>query len=134
MNKKLLSRFLCALLTVLTVVSVIPAFTISVSAADDYSMVTDITSVAYASAEERLSKMRKYYENDEYALYVDEVVGYKSNSVTSLGIVAYVKKATGEILFSNPWDMTKENTTDDNMRADLMSQIIQSAIIFKQHI
>ena len=108
MNKKLLTRFLCALLTVLTLVSVIPVITIPAAAEEEATTVVDYTKVEYKSVEERLKSMRKYFENDRYALYVDEVKDHKT--ITSLGIVAYQDKVTGETLFTNPWDMSLEGT------------------------
>ena len=122
MKKKLLTRFLCALLTVLTLVSVIPAAVLSVAAADEQLPMTDdgkidYTKIVYSSPEAALESMTKYYENSDYALYCDAV----------LGTVAYVKKATGEIMFTNPWDIaTAEDSTSTDVRAELMSQIILS--------
>ncbi len=116
-NKKLLMRFLCALLSVLMLACMVPAVT--VSADDGTGTVTedteiDYTNVAYDSAEARIAAMTKYFDNGEYSLYCDE----------TLGVVAYKKNATGEILFTNPWDMTKESNTEDTVRNPLMSQII----------
>ena len=122
MNKKMLLRLICALLTVLTMVSVVPALTISAATSteddglpknDDGSY--DYTRFVYEDEKARLDAMTKYFENDEYALYADDI----------LGVVAYHKKSTGEVLFTNPWDMgSVETSTYAPTRAELLSQII----------
>ena len=116
MKKKLFLRLICALLTVLTLVTMIPAMAISVSAADEeVSTPNDrYTKGEYASAEEYIQDMKRFYTNGEYSLYCDE----------ALGIVAYRNEKTGEVLFTNPWDMTLETNMDATIRAQLMSQII----------
>ncbi len=120
MNKKLFTRFLCGLLTVLTLVAVVPAFAIPVAAAEEEQEKIDYTTVVYGTPEERLATMTKYYENDEYALYVDEV---KDNStVKTLGVVAYQKKSTGEVLFTNPYALDLD--ADASERANMLSQVI----------
>lgn len=122
MNKKMLMRLICALLTVLTMVSVVPALSVSAATAgveddlpknDDGSY--DYTKFVYESEQARLDAMTKYFENDEYALYADDI----------LGVVAYEKKSTGEVLFTNPWDMgSVETSTYAPTRAELLSQVI----------
>ena len=120
MNKKLLMRLLCALLSVLMLVCMIPAIT--VSAADDSVPVLDTkidyTSVDYKSAEERLAAMTQYYSDDNFSLYCDQL----------LGVVGYRNNKTGEILFTNPWNMTAEKSSVDKTRAKLMSQITLSYV------
>ncbi|MBQ9099173.1 MAG: hypothetical protein IJY50_07070 [Clostridia bacterium] len=120
MNKKLLMRLLCALLSVLMLVCMIPAIT--VSAAEDSVPVLDTkidyTSVDYKSAEERLAAMTQYYSDDNFSLYCDQL----------LGVVGYRNNKTGEILFTNPWNMTAEKSSVDKTRAKLMSQITLSYV------
>lgn len=115
-NKKLLMRLLCALLSVLMLVCTIPAITVSADtgAGEGEGVEIDYTNVLYESPEARIAAMTKYFDNGEYSLYCDE----------KLGVVAYKMNATGEILFTNPWDMSKESSTEDTVRYPLMSQII----------
>ncbi len=129
MKNKIFTRMLCALLTVLTVVALLPAFTLTAFAAEEEEekkkpYQQDFTSVYYESDEERLAAMTLYYENSEYALYVEKADDPNTAAIESTGIVAYVKKATGEILFTNPWDMTKETNNDSEVRSELLSQIV----------
>ncbi len=121
MNRKVFLRFVCVLLTVLTFVAAMPALSLTVSAdtAEEEKDV-DYTAIVYANAEERLATMKKYYETEDYALYVDEVKN--SSIVTTLGVVAYVKKATGEVLFTNP--LSIDQKTDKAEREKILSQII----------
>ncbi len=115
-NKKLLMRLLCALLSVLMLVCTIPAITVSADTGEnaEEDVEIDYTNVKYESPEARIAAMTKYFDNGEYSLYCDE----------RLGVVAYKKNATGEILFTNPWDMSKEPNTEDTVRNPLMSQIV----------
>ncbi len=119
-NKKLLMRFLCALLSVLMLACAVPAVTVSANTEtteETVSIQEQIKALAetvYESPEARIAAMTKYFDNGEYSLYCDE----------TLGTVAYKKNATGEILFTNPWDMTKESSPEDATRYPLLSQII----------
>ena len=129
MKSKIFTRVLCMLLTVLTVVALVPAMVLTTFAAEEEEKKPyqeDFTSVTYESAEERLAAMTKYYENEDYALYVEKADDPNTASVESTGIVAYVKKATGEILFTNPWDMSAETNRDSAVQSELMSQFILS--------
>lgn len=99
MNKKLFVRLLCALLSVLTMVAIVPAMAISVSAYEldkDYGS-TNVrwTKGLYESAEDYLAEMTLYYANDTYELYCDETAG----------VVAYRNKLTGETMWTNPWNV-----------------------------
>ncbi len=124
MNKKMFTRFICVLLTVLTLVAVVPAFALPVAAVEEEvrNELEYYTTVTYGSAEERLATMKKYYENDDYALYVDEVKD--SKTVKTLGVVAYEKKATGEVLFTNPFALDTEASASE--RYGMLSQVILS--------
>ncbi len=115
MKKKLLLRLLCASLAVLMMVCIVPA--LPVSAAEDTPVLDptlDYTSVLYDTEADRLASMKKFYDNGEYALYCD----------TLLGVVAYQKLSTGETLFTNPWNMGAEKNKDSVVRSELMSQIM----------
>lgn len=115
MKKKLFLRLLCASLAVLMMVCILPA--LPVSAAADTPVIdpkVDYTSILYDTEADRLASMQKFYDNGEYALYCD----------TLLGVVAYQKLSTGETLFTNPWDMGAEKNKDNVVRSELMSQIM----------
>ena len=113
-NKKLLMRLLCALLSIVMLACMLPAITVSAAdEAEDEDAVIDYTNVPYESAEARYQAMKEYYNDGTYALACDE----------NLGVVAYKKIATGEILFTNPWDMKKEPSKEESVRHDLMAQI-----------
>lgn len=114
MKKKLFSRLLCASLAVLMTVCILPVLPLKTSAATTISDNVDYTKVIYDTEADRLAAMQKFYDNGEYALYCD----------TTLGIVAYQKIATGEVLFTNPWNMNAEKNGDSVVRANLMSQIM----------
>ena len=121
MKLKLLTRLLCALLSVLMLVCMIPAITVSAeetAAAVTLDTSIDYTSVEYESAEARFDAMTPMYDNGSYSLRCD----------TILGIVAYRNNATGEILFTNPWNMTAEKNTAATVRNPLMSQITLSYV------
>ncbi len=118
-NKKLI-RLLCALLSVLMMVGMIPALTLAAAAASnadsDEKKAPNEKYVqgAYETPEEYLADMTKYYSNGEYSLYCDE----------AMGVVAYRNEKTGEILFTNPWNMKNETNKSESVRAELMSQIV----------
>lgn len=129
MKSKLLSRLLCVVLSVLMLSCMLPA--LSVFAAGGKSTtnlpstnVKDYTSVVYESVEKRLEAMTKVFDNGSYSLYCDEI----------LGIVAYRKNATGETLFTNPWDMSKETSQLETILTAEMSQIILSYIDGKNNV
>lgn len=113
------TRLLCALLTILMLSCMIPALTVfaeegtgSGSAED---VVVDHTKTQYDSAEHRLSFMTRYYSNGEYSLYCDTVTA----------VVAYKNERTGEIMFTNPWDLANKETSDvAGVRNEMMAQIL----------
>ena len=113
-NKKLLMRLLCALLSFVMLACMLPAITVSAADEEEEETVIDYTNVAYESAEARYEAMTEYYNDGAYALACD----------VNVGVVAYKKIATGEILFTNPWDMKKEPSKEDSVRHDLMAQVI----------
>ena len=130
-KKKYLMRILCLFLSVLLTVCAIPALAVFADPDDENGgegdesgaeVVTervlqadhDYTRDEYATEDARLADMVKYFDNGTYSLYCDTV----------LGTVAYRKNATGETLFTNPYNMTLETTSEATPRAELMSQII----------
>ena len=78
--------------------------------------------VIYKTPQEKLASMAMMWESDGYQLWVDDVTGE----------VATVKVSTGEILFSNPWNVqTASYENGENKRSttlavkkQLLSQII----------
>lgn len=109
MNKsKLMLRLLCALLAFLMMACMLPALTVFAAEGEEGegtgggTPVFDRTQVLYDSVEDCLAAMTLYYDSADYALYCEEATG----------IVAYQKKATGEVLFTNPWDLSKESRPD----------------------
>ena len=101
MNKKLFVRLLCALLSVLTLVAIVPAMAISASAYElnkDYGS-TNVrwTKGLYENEAEYLAEMTLYYSGDTYELYCDETAG----------VVAYRNKLTGETMWTNPWNVNE---------------------------
>ncbi len=114
MKTNLKTRLFCILLTALMVVGMLPLFILPAAAEDEEAPAIDYTKVVYSSPEERIAAMEKVADNGAYSLYCD----------AKLGVVAYRKNATGEILFTNPWDMgTSEALTYEEVRYELMSQI-----------
>lgn len=120
--KKLLSTLL-ALLMIVSTFSVL--FTSPIYAAEaegeteDEEIVDeeglDILKVSYKTPEEKLKTMKKRAENDNFAIYTKDAYGE----------VALYDKRTGQILFSNPYDIANTKGSDDT-KATLMSQIILS--------
>ncbi len=78
---------------------------------DDMSI--DILKVVYKTPEDKLKDMKLRIENDNYQLYVR----------ASYGEIAVKDKRTGQILFSNPYDIGSTKGSADT-KAELMSQII----------
>lgn len=117
MNKKLLTRLVCALLSVLMLVCMIPAITVSAATPAAATMTDDelkaYVSTAYPDAEARLAAMTPIYNNGTYTLYCDNV----------LGDVAYRNNKTGEIMFSNPWEAGQLDAGDEVYNT-MMSQIV----------
>ena len=69
-------------------------------------------STEYVSPQHKLSTMELKLDKDGYQLYVDPLTGE----------TATVNKESGQILFSNPWDI-KGAANSDNIAGQLMSQV-----------
>ena len=67
----------------------------------------------FDSEKEKLESMSMMFEKDGYQLWVDEFTGE----------VATVCLATGQILFSNPYDIASSGSSDD-VKAQLFSQVM----------
>ncbi len=66
----------------------------------------------FNSPEEKVATMTKYLEKGNYAFYVEPVSGE----------VAYVNTKTGQILLSNPYDVSQTDASA-NVKAELLSQV-----------
>lgn len=122
--KKLLSTLLALLMTVSVFTALLSVdFTASAEQADAPAeeetssdaedMSIDILKVVYKEPADKLKDMKKRIENDNYELYVR----------AAYGEIALRDKRTGQILFSNPYDIASTKGSADT-KAELMSQII----------
>ena len=69
----------------------------------------------FASPEEKLATMTKKVTKDGFEIWVDSYSGE----------VATVNQATGQILFTNPYDVASADASNsDSTREELLSQII----------
>ena len=119
--KKLMSLFLAVLMLcgVLTSLAVIPAA--AEDAAGDSSVVPEeetktidyLFTEIYGSPEEKLATMKKMTTKGNYTIYALEASGE----------VAIKDEVTGQILFTNPYDIGT-TTASDSVKNDIMSQII----------
>lgn len=113
--KKSIIRIVSAVLTCLMVVTSFGLTSVSVSAAA--SPAYEYTTVAQASEAAKLSTMVLYKEAYGYQIYADEYSGE----------VAIVKVSTGQILFSNPYDVGSTSAANSTtIRQQLLSQIVIS--------
>ena len=133
MKKLLVKSLSCvlALLMVLTVFSVCAGAIDIVYDGDSNAPNYEKTITEYLSGskfetkEEKLASMEPMWESNGYAIYADKQTGE----------VAIVKLATGEILFTNPWDVSdasyeavtagkKGRTTSLPVKEQLLSQLV----------
>ncbi len=68
----------------------------------------------FATPQARIEAMEMKFQKDGFQLYVDNITGE----------VATVNIATGEILFTNPYDVANSNTKSDSVKQQIMSQIV----------
>ena len=118
-------KLISLLLAVMMVLSAISAlFTVEIFAEDstttddtttstDTSVEVDHLTHYFATPEEKIATMKLAYKNEGACLYVDSVSGE----------VAYVNEKTGEMLFSNPYDVAS-TTGNDATKHEILSQII----------
>ena len=119
--KKLMSLFLAVLMlcSVLTCLSVVPAAADDAAAGDSSVTTEEETSVdylfteVYASPEEKLATMKLMTTKGNFAIYALETSGE----------VAVKDLTTGQILFTNPYDVGAA-TASDSVKNEIMSQII----------
>ena len=74
----------------------------------------DYTTLVFTNPKEKLDTMELYLTKGNYKLYVD----------TFTGEVAYENITTGEILFTNPYDIGTSTLGSTNTKNELLSQII----------
>ena len=121
MNMK---RIICAFLSLVMAVGVFaPAAIQPVSAAwedkvgEDGKPLINYTGTAYASPQDKLKDMVLMKEQNGHQIWFEEFTGE----------IAYVDLASGQILFSNPWDVAASyNKASNTTKAGLLSQIIIS--------
>ena len=110
-------RLLSAFLTVVMVFGMLPVFAAAplVPGIDEETgePTIDYVKKIFSEPEDKLATMTKYIEKGDMALYVEPVSGE----------VAYVNNKTGQILFSNPYDVASLTSTTAT-KQKLLSQII----------
>lgn len=122
---KKLIRFTSALLTAMMLVGMLAGMSvIEVSATSSSTKKDETVSVEetlekyltkeYSSAEEKLRTMTLKLEKDGYQLWSDELSGE----------VACVDVASGQILFTNPWDIATSQGTSASVKEQVLSQIV----------
>ena len=125
MNKKLFKRFLCAILSVLMLLGMLPAM--AAFADDGKKTEAEIAEMdantrkkyyldqsRYTSLEDRLEDMELVLTSGDYQLYFDR----------ALGTVGYYNMKTGEWLFTDPYDYASETNPSDKLQEEMRSQII----------
>lgn len=122
---KKLIRLISALLTAIMLVGAVAGLsmmevsaTSSSTKKDDNETVeeklTKYLTKEYSSAEEKLRTMTLKLEKDGYQLWSDELSGE----------VACVDMASGQILFTNPWDVATSQGTSASVKEQVLSQIV----------
>ncbi len=117
---KKIKRILSTLLAVTLLLSALSCLSVlQVSAASttdigstDPADIEDYPVTVYKTPEEKLATMKVMSENASYRLYVD----------SASGEVAAYEKATGNILFTNPYDVASDKS-QSTVKAQLLSQI-----------
>ena len=119
--KKLMSLFLavlmlCGAMTSLSVISVSAADAPAGegdSSVEETTSVEDLYTEIYASPEDKLSTMKLMTTKGNYSIYAKE----------SSGEVAVKDLSTGQILFTNPYDIGAA-TASESVKNEILSQII----------
>lgn len=122
---KKLIRSISALLTAMMLIGTLAGLSvIEVSATSSSTKKDETVSVEetlekyltkeYSSAEEKLRTMTLKLEKDGYQLWSDELSGE----------VACVDVASGQILFTNPWDVATSQGTSAAVKEQVLSQIV----------
>ncbi len=117
--KRFLSLFLavlmlCSALTGLSVITVsAEETTTEASTGDEEETRIDYANEIFASPEDKLASMKLMTTKNGYAFYADE----------HSGEVAVKNLASGQVLFSNPYDVGAANASD-SVKNEILSQII----------
>ena len=112
-------RILSAILTLVMLMSVL---TTGVSAAwadkvdEEGEPLIDYMYQVYANPEEKLADMIKVKEEKGFELWFEEFTGE----------VALVNQTTGQVLFSNPFDIAENRSISSSVKQKLLSQVIIS--------
>ncbi|MBR4880541.1 MAG: hypothetical protein IKU19_01320, partial [Clostridia bacterium] len=119
--KRIMSAFLTLVMVFGAVVITGNVATIETNAAyedkvdDEGNPIINYITQPYNSADEKIADMTLMKEQDGYKLYVEEFTGE----------IAFVDTKTGEILFSNPYDIASGyNWASASTRQKLLSQLI----------
>ncbi len=114
-------KFLSALLAVLMVLAalasaIVPAFAADEEKDDEEKEIDEIIAEhltkTYSSPQSKLAVMTKKLDKNGYELWV----------LPETGEIAFVSKASGQITFSNPWNIAS-GTESEPMKKEIMSQI-----------
>ena len=116
--KKLMSLFLavlmlCSVLTSLSVVTVAADDAAGVTSEEETTTVDYLFTEIYGSPEEKLETMKLMTTKGNYSIYALETSGE----------VAVKDLTTGQILFTNPYDIGAA-TASDSVKNEIMSQIV----------
>jgi hypothetical protein len=118
--KRIMSAVLALMMLVGTVTIFSDFITIDISAAWEDKVdaegdpIINYMSQIYSSPEAKLADMTLMKEQNGYQIYVEEYTGE----------VAFVNTATGQTLFTNPYDIAGTyNSSTENTKAKLLSQI-----------
>ena len=109
-------KLICILLAVLTLVSSVSVAAFAAESAvesgeDFYEYYTN----TYSTQKAKVDTMTKMFENDSFKMYFDK----KS------GEFAIENKATGEYVFSNPYDLNEKSSVSVNLAKNaLLSQVL----------
>ena len=91
--------------------------------------IVDYTTKIYETAGEKLAEMELVTSNDNFDLYFNKTINMLGTTgnyqKSSTGEWALVNKKTGEVLYSNPYDVAMETITSD-LKATLLSQVLIS--------
>ena len=113
-----MKRILSTLLAVTLLLGALSGLLVfEVSAAPAVTKPTDVTKYptkVYNTPEEKLSTMVVMSSNSAYELYVDSLSGE----------IALKEIASGNILFSNPYDVTSDKTSQLDTKKQLLSQVL----------
>ena len=115
---KKLNKILSTILALLMLLSAFSGLTINASAAAgtegrDGFLKKYGQELVYNTPEAKLDSMEKMFEKDGFELYVDSITGE----------VAVKELATGQVLFSNPYDIASSKANLAEVKPHLLSQV-----------